>query len=219
MHNNNKKSKTKNKGLNKAKRNCLDNMDQIAAELDLICRNRLRNGAIPDGVLFGMEPAIRQQALIKAMGGFLQNCPDYIAAGKSGDKMALQEAMKKCVAIAMKYAKANIAEELNARPYHYAELNECNGGSCQHPSQMSPTTWPADVMAKMVMTAVSRAVREGKLSHANAGIVDMVCVQGLRVREIARILRVSPPAISQHLRQVKKVIPDVIAQVEVLWVF
>ena len=74
-------------------------------------------------------------------------------------------------------------------------------------------------MAKMVMTAVSRAVREGKLSHANAGIVDMVCVQGLRVREIARILGVSPPAISQHLRQVKKVIPDVIAQVEVLWVF
>ena len=136
MHNNNKKNKAKHKGLNKAKRNRLDNMEQIAAELDLICRNRLRNGAIPDGVLFGMEPAIRQQALIKAMGGFLQNCPDYIAAGKSGDKMALQEAMKKCVAIAMKYAKANVAEELNVRPYHYAELNECNGGSCQHPSQM-----------------------------------------------------------------------------------
>lgn len=219
MHNNNKKSKTKHKGLNKAKRNCLNDVEQIAAEMDLICRNRLRDGAIRAGILFGMEPEIRQQTLIKAMGGFLQNNPDYIHARKSGNKIALQEAMKKCVAIAMGYAKANIVEELNGRPFHYAELNENNGGYCQHPSQMSPSAWPPDVKANMVMSAVRLAVRGGKLSHANAGIVEMVSVQGLRVGEVARLLMVSPSAISQHLRQVKKVLPEVLARVEIPWVF
>ena len=45
----------------------------------------------------------------------------------------------------------------------------------------------------------------------------MICVRGLRACEIAQLLRVEPPVVSQQLRRVKKVLPEVMERVEVSW--
>jgi hypothetical protein len=217
MHTNNKKNSNKQKKSTKGKKNCLDDLDQIANEVDMICRLRLRDGAIKYGPLAGMESAIRQQTLIKVIGGFLQRNPDYIKARKSDNESTVHAAMTKCVAIAMRYCKAQIAEELIDHLSGCTELNENNGGICQHPLLLNPSDWPTGVKASVVMISVSRAVSEGSLSAANAGIVDMVCVQGIRRSEVARMLGIKPPAVSQQLRRVKKVLPEVMERVEVSW--
>ena len=60
-HNNNS---NKQKRSTKGKSNRPDDLEQITAELDLICRRRLSDGAIRKGVLAGMEPAIRQLSAV-----------------------------------------------------------------------------------------------------------------------------------------------------------
>jgi len=217
MRTNTKNNSNKQRKSTKGKLNRLDDLDQIATELDMICRRRLRDGSIQEGILAGMELAIRQQTLLKAIGGFLHNNRDYIEARKSGNEDAVHAAMTKCVAIAMRYCKAQIKAELTHPESHHTELTESNGGSCMHPSQLIPTAWPTDVKARIVMISVRLAVSEGSLSAANAGIVDMVCVQGIRRSEVARLLGIKPPAISQQLRRVKKVLPEVMARVEMSW--
>ena len=217
MRTNTKNNSNKQRKSTKGKLNRLDDLDQIATELDMICRRRLRDGSIQEGILAGMELAIRQQTLLKAIGGFLHNNRDYIEARKSGNEDAVHAAMTKCVAIAMRYCKAQIKAELTHPESHHMELTESNGGSCMHPSQLIPTAWPTDVKARIVMISVRLAVSEGSLSAANAGIVDMVCVQGIRRSEVARLLGIKPPAISQQLRRVKKVLPEVMARVEMSW--
>ena len=219
MRTNNKNNNNKQKKSTKGKLNRLDDLDQIAAEFDMICRRRLRDGSIQKGILAGMEPAIRQQALLKAIGGFLHKNRDDIESRKSGDEAAIRAAMEKCAAIAMKYCKAQIKAELTHHESHNMELTESNGGSCMHPSLLKPTAWPTDVRARIVRISVSRAVSEGSLSAANAGIVDMVCVQGIRHSDVARLLGIKPPAVSQQLRRVKKVLPELMARVEVPWNF
>ena len=217
MRTNNRNNSNKQKKSTKGKLNRLDDLDQIANEVDMICRQRLRDGAIKTGPLAGMEAAIRQQTLIKVIGGFLQKNPDYIKARKSGNESAVHAAMTKCVAIAMRYSKVQIKGELANQQSHHTELTESNGGSCMHPSLQKPSDWATDVKAHIVMISVSRAVSEGSLSAANAGIVDMVCVQGIRRSEVARLLGIKPPAVSQQIRRVKMVIPELMEQVEVSW--
>ena len=67
------------------------------------------------------------------------------------------------------------------------------------------------VLADSAVQLASR--REG----THAGIVEMICVRGLRACEIAQLLRVEPPVVSQQLRRVKKVLPEVMERVEVSW--
>ena len=206
MRTNNNYNSNKQKSPTKGKPNRLDDLEQLAVELDKICRSSLPDGVIQKGILAGMEPAIRQQTLLKAIAGFLEKNTDYIKARKSGNEAAVHAAMKKCVAIAMRYSKAQIKEELTNYESRHTELTVSNGGFCMHPSLLQPTDWPADVKARMVMIGMNRAVQEGCLSSANSVIVDMVCVKGLRTCEVARILRIKPPAVSQQLRRVKKVL-------------
>ena len=194
-----------------------DDLELIAIELDKICRMRLPDGVIRNGRLVGMESEIRQQALIKMVGGFIQNNTDYINALESGDKSQMHKAMTKCVAIAIRYSKEHIYKEIGRHTSKLISVDETNGGTCQHASQIAQRDLPADIIGSMVMTSVHHAVREGRLSAANAIIVEMVCIQGLRVCEVASRLRVKPPAISQHLRKARTVIPEIMANVEVPW--
>ena len=215
----NKKDCKKQKKSTKKKLNRLDDLERIAVELDAICRQRLADGAIHGGILAGMEPAIRQQALIKLIGGFLQKNADYIKARKSGDKGAVHNAMRRCAAIAMAYSKAEIAVELSCHLYRETPVDENNGGFCLHPSLVKPSDLPANVKASMVMISVNQAVREGSLSVANASIVAMVCDKGLPVSEVAELVRIEPSAVYQQLRRVKLVLPEMMARVEVPWNF
>lgn len=211
----NKNNRNQQTSLTKVKLNPLDDLERIAVEMDVICRRHLPNGKISSGNLAGREPEIRQQALIKAVGGFLQQNPGYIQATKSKDENALAVAMERCAALTLRYSKWEIIRELTPGSRHI-HLEEYHGGFCQHPSEMQPSEWPVDVIAGVVKTSVDRAVQEGRLSLANAGIVSMRCYQNLPVSQIALLLGVTPKAVYLQLDRVRNVIPQISKWVEVL---
>jgi len=211
----NRINRNQQKSPNKGKPNRQEDLEQLAAEMDTIYRRRLPDNVIRCEILGGKESEIRQEALIMAVGGFLHRNPGYIQARKMNNREAIQVAMERCAAITLRYSKARIAFESSQRASHHTQVNENNGGSCQHPSQLKTSEWPLQVKASVVMTSVARAVREGSLSQANADIVAMVYDKGLPVIQVARLRGTSSTAVYQQLRRVRKVIPEVMEWVEV----
>ncbi|MGB6220093.1 hypothetical protein [Haloferula sp.] len=192
----------------------LDKLDKIASTMDAILLNRLPNGVIHQGILAGREPEIRQAALIKAIGGFLQKNDQYIRARKTNDKVAIRSAMARCAAITLKYGKAQVAREMSDDRSRFTPLNEGNAGVYLHPALLRPIEWQAAEIGAMVMISVRRAVRDGRLSPANAAIVSMACEEGLQVCQIARLSGITPSAVCQQLRRAKNVVPNLVSNVE-----
>lgn len=219
MSTNKKYNRNQQKSQTQGKLKPLHDLERIAAEMDVICRKRLPDGMIRYGVLMGREPEIRQQALIQALGGFLQKNLRYVEAVKSNDDDAVKAAIEQCAAIKLRYAKLQIANDVALVEYRYIPLDEINGGVCQHPSDLDSSDWPADAKAGVVRASVRRAVREGLLSLRNASIVGMLCDQGLSVAQTARVLEITPEAIYPQLRRVKNVLPKMMEFIEVKWDF
>ena len=211
----NKNNRNQQTSLTKVKLNPLDDLERIAVEMDVICRRNLPNGKISSGNLAGREPEIRQQALIMAVGGFLQQNPGYIQALKSKDENALAVAMERCAALTLRYSKWEIIRELTPASRHI-QLEEYHGGFCQHLSEMQPSDWPVDAIAGVVKRSVDLAVKGGRLSLANAGIVAMRCYRNLPVSQIALLLGVTPKAVYLQLDRVRNVIPEISKWIEVL---
>ncbi len=202
------------KGPIKDRTNQLDDLDQIAVTMDAILRQRLPDGTIQRGILAGREPDIRQTALIQSIGGFLHSNESYIKARKTHNIARVKGAMIRCGAISLKYAKARLARELSRESKRFTVITEANGGFYLHPSTQKPNEWPSAEKASMIMTSVRVAVREGILSPANAGLVHMACENGMSVNQIARLVGISPSAVSQQFRRIRRVLPDVIERVE-----
>lgn len=194
-------------------------LEGLAAKMDVICRKRLPDGLIRAGNLAGKESEIRQLALTKAIGGFIQQNSGYIEAVKANDDVSINLAMEKCVAIRLRYAKMQIARETTLTASRYIPLDEKNGGVCHHPSDLDSLDWPPDVKAGVVIESVRRAVTEGQLSVGNAIIVDLVCDENLSVAQVGHRLKITPEAVRQQLRRVKRVLPQVIESTEVQWDF
>jgi hypothetical protein len=64
------KKKTKNTNSAELTNNQANELEVIAKRMDEISRRRLSDGVIRSGVLKGMEPEIRQEALIMSVGDF-----------------------------------------------------------------------------------------------------------------------------------------------------
>lgn len=200
------------------KRKPLHDLERLAAEIDVICRRRLPDGKINNGNLAGREPEIRQQALIKVVGGFLQRNDEYVKAVKSNDKVVIAEAQEKCTAIKLHHAKMQIATEVSLTTSRYVLLDHKNGGLCQHPSDLDSSDWPINANVGVLIDSVHRAVREKQLSVGNATIVDLLCNEDLSVAQAASRLAITPEAIYQQLKRVKGVLPKVMEYIEVRWV-
>lgn len=219
MSTNKNKYQNQKKRLSKVKMDRFGDLERIAEEMDTICRDRLPNGKIRNGALMGREPEIRQLALIKAVGGFLQKNHGYINAKKSNDHQAVKLAMDQCAAQTLRFSKLEIAREVTTSASRCTQINERNGGMCPHSSDLQPSDWPIDIKVGVVKVAVARAVREGRLSLANAGVVEMVCDQSLSVTQAAQNLGVTPPAIYQQLWRVQAVAPGMMELTEPSWQF
>lgn len=217
MSTNKKYNRNQKKSPTPGKLNTLNNLEQLATEMDLICRRRLPDGRIPNGSLAGKEPEIRQQALIQTLGGFIQQNKGYIDAVNANDVAAIKGAMEKCVAIKMHHVKMQIASETTRAASRFVQLDDRNGGVCQHPTNLESSDWPPDVKAGVVSDSVQRAVRKGQLSVGNATIVDLLCTEDLSVAQAAQRLGISPEAIYQQLRRVTGVLPGMFEYAEVKW--
>ena len=199
--------------------NRLDDLDWIAKKLDQIGRRLLPNHVIRDGILKGSEPEIRQEALIMAVGGYLQNNPSYAYARNKHDDVAVERAMERCMAIALRICKTRMASRLGRADSRmtllHQQMHESSSNSYPHPSQLHPTDWPTDLKACVIMRSVSKAVGEGRLSLANASMITMICVDGMQVRDVAQVFKISCSAAYQQIRRARRVIPEIIDQVEV----
>jgi len=209
------KKKTKNTRSTKLSNNQAQELETIAKKMDEICRKRLPDGVIGCGILKGREPEIRQEALILSVGGFLQQNAGYIDALQKNDEAAVRASMEKCMAIALSIAKRRMASRLIREMARTTQLTEENGGTCQHPAQGRPSDWPIDLKAIVIMRSVFKAVHQGKLSVPNALIMHMICERGMGVHDVAIVAGITRSAVYQQVWRVKRVLPDVMEQVEI----
>ncbi len=219
MKKNNKENRKEKNSTTPGKLKSLHDLERIAVRMDVICRRRLPDGKILSGGLAGREPEIRQKAMVNALGGFIQKNRDYIEAVKMKDEDAIDAAIEKCAAIQLRYAKMQVASEVTLAAFRYIPFDFKKGGVCKHPSDLDPTDWPPDVKAKVVKECVHRAVIEGRLSVGNATIVDLLCNEELSVAQAACRLGITPEAIYQQLKRLKRVLPKTMDSVEVRWTF
>ncbi len=209
-----KKYNTTRKNSANSNHNGNDELEDIARKMNEICKRRLPDRVIRSGSLQGLEPEIRQAALIMAVGGFLQKNTDYLDARQKQDEDAIQNSMEKCAAITLGICKTRMGSRLNSFHRCKVPITESNGGTCRHRTQLSPAEWPADIQARVIMQAVGKAVRSGKLSVANASMMSMVCEYGMPVVEVARVWNISRSAAYQQIVRVRSVIPDFIDEIE-----
>jgi DNA-directed RNA polymerase specialized sigma24 family protein len=210
-----KKQKTKKTKSAKPTNHQANDLEMIAKKMDEISRRRLPDGVIRHGILQGMESEIRQHALIMSVGGFLQENADYLDARRKHDEAAIRSSMERCMAVALSIAKRRLASRHAYELARTTKLTEGNGGVQQHPSDTRPCDWTPDTKAVMVMRSVARAVHQGKLSISNASIVSMICVRGLAAEEVAVAVGITRSAVYQRIWRVKRVLPEVMSQVEV----
>jgi len=214
----NRKKKNKYKQRSKRDRHCLREHEQLAAEIDMICRRILPDNRIQFGALAGSEPEIRQNALIMALGGFLAGNPEYARARKSNDSNAIRPAVERTDAIALQISKMRLGRELVKQFIRHTQLSEHTIGECRHPSEIQPVEWPWEVQQAVMMKGLARAVSHGKLSPSNAWVFAMRVGEGLTVQEISKILKVTPGAVYQQIDRVRAVLPEMLDGVEVSFV-
>lgn len=209
-----KPTKTSSKNRKKYEPSRLEDLEKIAAALDVIARRHLPDGVIAQGGLKGYEAEIRQEALLMAVGGFLQGNTGFRDARANRDENAIGIAMERCMAIALRIAKTRVASRLDQTQTRECQLTETNGGSCQHPSQCHPNNWPTDLKAQLIMRAVGKAVSFGQLSVANACIVFLICERGMAIKDVALVVKITRSAVYQQINRVRQVIPEVMESIE-----
>lgn len=191
-------------------------LEQVAAELNEICKDRLCDGRIPGGILAGREPEIRQDALSRLLGGFLLGSNQYQLAVSSRCPRRIQEAMNRCAAIAMSYAKRDMNRGLANQHHREAELQERDGGACHHPSGDDPAVWSVGAKVELLRRCLAHAVQTGRLTPLNASLALRVCDRGVPVQQVAQEAGISPNAVYQHLWKVREVVSDLKDKID-LW--
>lgn len=189
-------------------------LESIAQKMNEINLRRLPDGVIRGGVLKGQESEIRQEALIMAVGGFLHRNRDFQRAKKTGETEKMENALEKCSALTLRYAKERIASQTTKQRSRETSLSEWKIGFCDHPAQTEPSEWPDDQKALLVMKAVRKAVQNGKLSPSNSSVMSMIFLKGMKPHEVATLWKVSDSAVYQQIRRVRRVIPDVMDVIE-----
>jgi hypothetical protein len=212
-----KKYTKKNKDSSKRKNGSRSRFKTLlgpADEIDAICRKKLPDGVIRSGNLVGREPEIRQDALIMALSGYLEGHPGYRSAKESGNQANKGNEMERCVAMVLQICKRRMDSNLFKDLERHVPITDQNGGICVHSSDWNTSDWPLSVRARVALRAADQAVKAKKLSPMNALILDMVVSKGMNVDEISGKIDVSNNAIYQQLRRVRKVLPEIVRNLE-----
>lgn len=192
----------------------IEDLESIAKKMHEINLRRLPDGVIRDGVLRGLESEIRQEALIMAVGGFLQRNQNFQLSKETGETREMENALEKCSSMTLKFAKERIASQATRQRSRETSLSEWKIGFCDHPAQAKPSEWSVDQKALVVLKAVRRAVQLGKLSPANSSVMSMIFLKGMKPHEVATLWKVSDSAVYQQIRRVRRVIPEVMDVIE-----
>ena len=192
----------------------LGDLNQLAKEIDIICRRKLRDGVMV-GVLAGRESEIRQDAMIMLLCGFLLGNVRFMDAARRKDRDATAYHLAAAVSIALAYCKLRTARNLAGESAGHVQLSEFNGGSYRHHSDVATWELPDSIKRSMAMNGLKLAVKSGQLSTANLCIVSMVVEDEMSVAEISRKLKINPSAIYQQIARVIRVLPEWIEDMEI----
>ena len=187
---------------------CEEELNLVAGELVELARKRLPDRVL-GGVLTGLEADIRQDGILLALSWYIRQrgespfppkhpwlAPRAIAAALRIQKKSYSELRKKELKVMQAIArdKANIQD---------------------HPALLRVCDWPTPTMRSMIHNAIGIALRNSRISHANASIALEVYVSQTPVKQLAKRLKVSRSNIYQHLSRVRREIPDIIDGIEV----
>lgn len=169
-------------------------LDAVTVELDELAKSKLRDGCL-DGILNGYEPEIRQQAILIALGWWIEH-----QQGKPGDWIP-----KKSISYALRYSKLRQIELIERRNEHsYTELRDTR--MCDHPQRLHPHEYPEHSLLRMLDELITKCLLDGSISNSNAVIARMRHMNGMTINEISRAMRISPSAVNQQLRRVSRTI-------------
>lgn len=187
------------------------NLDALAAELDCLARKSLRDGVLK-GVLSGQEYEIRNDAVLLALQWFVRTSDP--AMPNNIEKLVPIWHAPRALAHALKIVKMRLARSLTKGTLETVLINETNGGSTPHPSDLTPKEWPAAIAREVLCRGIRLAAKSGLISQANACIARMVYLDDMPISQIAIRRGVHRSAVSQQIWKVKRVLPEILETIE-----
>lgn len=187
-------------------------LNHLANEMHALAHKFLRDGVL-QGTLSGQEGEIRNDAVLLALEWFVKssNPMDMKASGAPRQPWHLPRAL----AAALKVVKLRHARLLTNAMLDTEPLNEMNGGSTPHYSDIAQQDWPEAVKQEVLRRGINAAVVSGRITHANACIARLVFIKYMPVSHVAERRNVDRSAIYQHLWRVRDAMPEILETVEV----
>jgi hypothetical protein len=188
------------------------NLDDLAAELDCLARKSLRDGLL-QGVLSGQEHEIRNDAVLLALQWYVRG--GNPAVPTNIEKLVPTWHAPRALAHALKIVKMRLARSLTKGALNTVPIDEANGGSTPHPSDLTPREWPEAITREVICRGIHLAAKCGRISHANACIARLVFLDDMPISQVAMHRGVHRSAVSQQIWRVMRVLPEVLETVEV----
>ena len=203
---------TQNKSTNISRERHLGKLDRLAEEIDTLVRGALKDGVL-GGILCGHEDEIRQDAILLVLDWLMRESAECHVTGNKRAKGPWN--LSRLVAKALRFCKLRARRHLTTETIRYESLNEFNGGSSVHHTDLEPWEWSTAIRRQMALSALRNAVRSGRLSASNACVARQILSGRMSVEDVATRLKVTGNAIYQRLNRIRRILPDVIAEIEV----
>lgn len=193
----------------------LGELDRIAEDIDILAHGSLKDGVLC-GILSGHENEIRQDAILMVLDWLMRGDRDGAETHVAGKKIAkIPWNLSRLVAKALRYCKLRARRHLTTEAIRNESLNELNGGFSIHHTDLEQWELSTAIRQEMALRALKIAVRTGRLSASNACIARQILSGRMSVEDVATRLKVSSNAIYQRLNRIRRILPDVIAEIEV----
>jgi DNA-binding transcriptional ArsR family regulator len=183
-------------------------LELIAKELDTLARQRLPDGVL-QGNLTGYEAEIRQDSILLALSWYLRQHTD------EAHRVKYSWIPARALAHALKLQKRDRLKALDKDRKRSSGIPAANEPTSLHPAMIRPSDWSASTIEPIVREAILTALRRERISLVNAAIAMEVFVAGAPASEVADRLRMSRSNIYQHLQRTKRIVAEIIEQIEV----
>ncbi len=187
---------------------CPDHLDRVAEELVGLADIRLPNNALR-GDLTGMEADIRQDAILLSLSRYLKQDAEFPDVPKYPWHAPRE------IAAALKIQKRDYLKSIKQRLETLRRMSDEPDAIVDHPARLSTCEWSSSTMQMVLRKAILTALKNGRISLANAAVGLGLFIDGITVKEMAKHRGVSRSAIYQHLSRVRREVPDIIDRIEV----
>lgn len=195
---------------NTAKRQskCPDHLDRVAEELLQLAKKRLPNNVL-QGDLTGLEEDIRQDAVILCLSWYLRQNREFPQV------LNYLWLPPRAIAAALKIQKRDYLKSISRRLETLQQMSNKPEVILDHPTRLRTCDWSSFTMQTVLRKAIRIALKDERISLANAAIGLELLVNGVTAKQLAKRRHVSSSAIYQHLSRVRREIPDIINGIEV----